>query len=45
MTTWKLVALTVVFAGIAGCGHTRYLVGTTIPATEDNLAIVETIEQ
>jgi len=46
MTMSKLVALTVVFAaGIAGCGHTRYLVGTTIPATEDNLAIVETIEQ
>jgi len=46
MTTSKLAALTVVFAAaIAGCGHTRYLVGTTIPATEDNLAIVETIEQ
>ena len=46
MTTSRLGALVVVFAaGIAGCAHTRYLAGTTIPATEDNLAIVQTIEQ
>ncbi|MGA7744607.1 MAG: nuclear transport factor 2 family protein [Polyangia bacterium] len=46
MTKSNLGALTVVFAmAVAGCGHTRYLAGTTIPATEDNLAVVETIEQ
>ncbi len=46
MTTSRLGALAVVFAtAIAGCGHTRFLAGTTIPATEDNLAVVETVEQ
>ena len=46
MTTSRLSALAVVFAAVlAGCGHTRYLAGTTIPASEDNLAIIETIEQ
>jgi len=46
MTTSRLGALAgVVIAAMAGCGHTRYLAGTTIPATEDNLAVVETIEQ
>jgi len=30
---------------VAGCAHSRYLPGTTIPATEENLAIIETIEQ
>jgi hypothetical protein len=46
MATPRLGALAIVFAAaMAGCGHTRYLNGTTIPATEDNLAVVETIEQ
>ena len=46
MTTSRLGALAVVFAtAMVGCGHTRFLSGTSIPATEDNLAIVETIEQ
>lgn len=30
---------------LGGCAHTRMLPGTNIPATEDNLAIIETIEQ
>ena len=46
MTTSRLGALAVVFAtAIAGCAHTRYLNGTNIPATEENLAVVETVEQ
>jgi hypothetical protein len=46
MTTSRLGALALVFAtAMVGCAHTRYLAGTTIPATEDNLAVVETIEQ
>jgi hypothetical protein len=46
MTTTRLAALAIVFAtAVAGCAHTKYLSGTTIPATEDNLAVVETIEQ
>ena len=46
MKTSNLGALAVVLAtAVAGCGHTRYLAGTNIPATEDNLAVVETIEQ
>jgi hypothetical protein len=46
MTILRLGAL--VFALVTvlgGCGHTRMLPGTNIPATEDNLAIIETIEQ
>ena len=46
MKTSSLGALVVVLAtAMVGCGHTRYLAGTNIPATEDNLAVVETIEQ
>jgi hypothetical protein len=46
MKTSNLSALAVVLAtAMVGCGHTRYLAGTNIPATEDNLAVVETIEQ
>ena len=46
MTTSRFGALAVVLAtAMVGCGHTRYLAGTTIPATDENLAIVETIEQ
>jgi hypothetical protein len=29
----------------AGCGHGRYLPGTTIPATEANREIIDTIEE
>lgn len=46
MTILRLGAL--VFALVTvlgGCGHARTLPGTNIPATEDNLAIIETIEQ
>jgi hypothetical protein len=46
MTTSGLSALVVVFVtAMAGCAHTRFLAGTTIPATDDNLAIVETVER
>jgi len=39
------VLVVLFITAMAGCAHTRYLAGTTIPATEDNLAVVETIEQ
>ena len=29
---------------MAGCAHERFLPGTTIPATDENLNIIETIE-
>lgn len=46
MTTSGLSALVVVFVtAMAGCAHTRFLAGTTIPATDDNLAIIETVER
>jgi len=39
-------ALAIVFAtAMVGCAHPRYLAGTTIPASEDNLAVVQTVEQ
>jgi hypothetical protein len=45
MTTLRLCALAVVLAAAtAGCAHQRFLPGTTIPATEENLNIIETIE-
>jgi hypothetical protein len=44
-TSGSKVLVVVLITAMAGCGHTRYLAGTTIPATEDNLAVVETIEQ
>jgi hypothetical protein len=31
--------------GAAGCAHEEYFVGTTIPRTEQNRKIIETIEQ
>jgi hypothetical protein len=46
MTTLRLGALAFVLAvAVAGCGHTRMLPGTNIPANEENLAVIETIEQ
>lgn len=39
-----LLGLGLVAAGL-GCGHGGYLPGTTIPATETNREIVETIEE
>jgi len=46
MTTSGLSALVGMFVtAIAGCAHMRFLAGTTIPATDDNLAIVETVER
>jgi hypothetical protein len=39
-----LFGLGLVLAG-PGCGHGRFLPGTTIPATETNREIVETIEE
>ena len=46
MGTSRLGAIAVALAAaVAGCAHSRYLPGTTIPATEENLAIIETIEQ
>jgi hypothetical protein len=46
MRTSGLSALVVVFVtAMAGCAHTRFLAGTTIPATDDNLAIIETVER
>jgi hypothetical protein len=45
MTTLRLYAMAVVLAAASiGCAHTRFLPGTTIPATEENLTIIETIE-
>jgi hypothetical protein len=46
MKTLRLGALVFALAtALGGCGHTRMLPGTQIPATEDNLAVIETIEQ
>ena len=46
MKTLRLGALVFALATVmGGCGHTRMLPGTQIPATEDNLAVIETIEQ
>jgi hypothetical protein len=46
MKTLRLGALVFALATVlGGCGHTRMLPGTEIPATEDNLAVIETIEQ
>ncbi len=39
-----LVGLALAAAGL-GCGHGRYLPGTTIPATEVNREIIDTIEE
>src|SRR5436190_242015 len=32
-------------AGAAGCAHTDFFPGTTIPRNEDNIKIIETVEQ
>jgi hypothetical protein len=46
MKTVKLFLLGLLLSAAgAGCGHGRYLPGTTIPATETNREIVDTIEE
>jgi hypothetical protein len=46
MTTVKRFMLGLVLWTVGlGCSHTRYLPGTTIPATEANREILETIEE
>ncbi len=45
MTTSRIALLLTALAGSwAGCGHGRMLPGTSIPATEENEAILETID-
>jgi hypothetical protein len=46
MANARLSALAIVLATVmAGCAHTRFFPGSTIPATEENLAVLRTIEQ
>jgi hypothetical protein len=46
MKTAKVIALLLTLGGAGmGCGHGRYLPGTTILATETNREIIETIEE
>jgi hypothetical protein len=45
MKTAKLVTLAIALLSVGmGCAHGRYLPGTTIPATEANQEIIDTIE-
>jgi hypothetical protein len=46
MKTGNLILLGIALAAAGlGCGHGRYLPGTTIPATEVNREIIDTIEE
>ena len=46
MTTAKRLLLGLAFGAMGlGCGHGRYLPGTTIPATDANREILDTIEE
>jgi hypothetical protein len=45
MAISRLGALTFALAtAMAGCAHTRYVPGTNIPATEENIAVLQTVE-
>src|SRR3954466_12823383 len=47
VTGWALLSALAlsVAGGAVGCGHPDYFPGTTIPRTEQNRKIVETVEQ
>ena len=46
MKTVKVITLLLTLSGVGtGCGHGRYLPGTTILANETNREIIETIEE
>jgi hypothetical protein len=44
---WLVIGLAIGLGGAAvtGCAHTEYFAGTTIPRTEKNRKIIETVEQ
>lgn len=45
MTTSRIALLLIALTGSwVGCGHGRMFPGTSIPATEDNQAVLETVE-